>query len=186
VLVRIPFWLAFWLDAGTWATWSVVTGLVGARWPDRRLAHDGMVTTLRRAEHQGRLYRHLGIRIWKRALPDLGRFGGGRSKRPGRTRDAARWEQLLVDTRRAELVHWAVVAALPVVLIWSGGVLALSMIAYALAANLPCVAAQRYNRARLTALADRSAQAADRTPGARSGPQGPPLPPAVPERPTGS
>ena len=151
-MTGLPFHVALGADAATWAVWSVVIGLAGARWPDERLSRDGLVTRLRPREQDGRLYRRLGVRRWKRWLPDFGRFGGGRSKRPGRTRDPTAWRHLEIDSRRAELVHWLTLTALPVTLIWSGGLLAAAMIAYAAVANVPCIAAQRHNRSRLSGL----------------------------------
>ncbi|MBK8650664.1 MAG: hypothetical protein IPN23_02960 [Elusimicrobia bacterium] len=50
-----------------------------------------------------------------------------------------------------ELAHWLAMTAAPFFLWnrpWVGGLMA----AYALAGNLPCVIAQRYNRARLARL----------------------------------
>lgn len=154
MVVHLRLVLAVLADAGLWLTWSVAVGLLGARWSPDRVGHDGPVTTLRRFEGGGRLYRRLGIRHWKRLLPDAGRFGGGRRKDLRRRLDRAEWKALAGETRRAERVHWLIILALPLTAVWSRGVLLAAMIAYALAANLPCIAAQRYNRVRLLALDD--------------------------------
>lgn len=70
----------------------------------------------------------------KRSLP--------RRDREGLTRFAA-------ETRRAELVHWAIPAALPIFALWNPAALLAAMAAYALVANAPCVIVQRYNRGRI-------------------------------------
>ncbi len=143
-------------DAATWLVWSAVVGLVAARWSAERVARDGPLTRLRGFERGGRCYRWLGIRRWKPWLPDAGGFGGGRRKRLERRLDPASWTVLAGETRRAERVHWLIVIALPVTLVWSHGILAAAMVVYALVANGPCIAAQRYNRLRLLTLGERA------------------------------
>ncbi|MDQ6948731.1 MAG: hypothetical protein M3256_21360 [Actinomycetota bacterium] len=156
--MHLPVVIAVGLDAMLWAVWSVVTAVVGARWSMSRVGRDGPLTTLRSIEAGGRLYRRLGIRHWKRWLPDAGRFVGGRPKSLDRRLDPNGWTALAAETRRAERVHWLSALALPVTALWSHGVLLGAMVAYAVVANGPCIAAQRYNRLRLVALGDRSGQ----------------------------
>jgi glycosyl-4,4'-diaponeurosporenoate acyltransferase len=142
--------------AGAWALWSTVCGYAAHRLPPRRLDHDGWLLRLRRPERDGRVYeRALRIKQWKDALPEAGSlFRGGFSKRRVTRHDRPYLERFLVATRRAELVHWAIMAlgavfvvltAFDVMAWWLG----LAMVAYALVANVPCILVQRYNRARL-------------------------------------
>jgi glycosyl-4,4'-diaponeurosporenoate acyltransferase len=144
------------VDALVWAGWSALVGALGARWSDERVGRDGPLTTVRAFESGGELYRRLGIRRWKRWLPDAGGFAGGRPKRLEGRLDPAGWTALAVETRRAERVHWLILLALPVIALWTRGVLLGAMVAYAMLANAPCIAAQRYNRLRLAALRDRA------------------------------
>jgi glycosyl-4,4'-diaponeurosporenoate acyltransferase len=139
------------LDCIAWAVISVTAGYVAFRWPTARLAHDGPVTRLRAFEHEGRWYeRRWRIRSWKDRLPEAGSFfGGGFSKRALRGRDAAHLRRFVAETRRAELTHWAVLACGPLFFLWNPWGLGIVMVVYAIAANLPCIAVQRYNRARL-------------------------------------
>ena len=57
-------------------------------------------------------------------------------------------DRFILEVCRAELAHWVVILSSPVFFIcnywWAGFI----MIAYAFAANLPCILAQRYNRIR--------------------------------------
>jgi len=53
---------------------------------------------------------------------------------------------------RAEFAHWLTMAGAPVFLLWNECWAELIMIVYALAVNLPCIIAQRYNRSRLRRL----------------------------------
>jgi glycosyl-4,4'-diaponeurosporenoate acyltransferase len=139
------------VDCIAWAVISVTAGYAGFRWPAERLARDGAVTRLRGFEDRGRWYeRRWGIRSWKDRLPEAGAFfGDGFSKRGLRGRDAEHLERFVIETRRAELTHWAVLACGPLFFLWNPWGLGIVMVAYAVIANVPCIAVQRYNRARL-------------------------------------
>lgn len=156
MVIHLPFLAAILADALLWAGWSAFVGVVGARWPDDRVGRDGPLTTLRAFESGGGLYRRVGIRHWKPWLPDAGGFAGGRRKRFERRLDPAGWTALAGETRRAERVHWLIMLALPVTALWSRGVLLGAMVVYAVVANGPCIAAQRYNRLRLVGLSGRA------------------------------
>ncbi len=66
-------------------------------------------------------------------------------------------DRLVVETRRAEVVHWLVPAPIVVMPAWNPAWVIGVMAAYAVAANAPCVIVQRYNRARLQSVLARSA-----------------------------
>lgn len=108
-------------------------------------------------EHGGRFYEKVTrIKDWKDRLPDAARwFGGGFAK--GSLADKSREyvERFIRETWRGELCHWAAVACAPVFFLWNPWWGDLIIVAYALAANLPCILAQRYNRARFQRLAAR-------------------------------
>ena len=57
-------------------------------------------------------------------------------------------ERFVVETRRAELGHWLAACAGPFFVLWNPPLAAVVLIVYGLAANLPFVAIQRYNRIR--------------------------------------
>lgn len=141
-------------DAAVWAAWGTAVGYLAARTPDARFAHDTWLTRIRAWERDGQTWEHLGVRRWKTVVPELGALFGGRPKRrlPSRGRDGL--AQLVVETRRAETVHWAVPPALGVMPIWSPAWVTGVMAAYAVAANAPCIVIQRYNRARARRLLD--------------------------------
>lgn len=140
-------------DAATWAGWSVTVGFVASRMPLERLTRDRWLTRLRPWERDGRRYERLGVRRWKDRLPEAGAFfAGGVSKRTLPRRDRRGLSRFAAETRRAELVHWAIPAALPVFALWNSPVLLVAMAAYALVANAPCVIVQRYNRGRVERL----------------------------------
>jgi glycosyl-4,4'-diaponeurosporenoate acyltransferase len=145
------------LDAAAWAAVQVGTGYLAHRLPVRVLDGDGWLWRERRWERGGRFYVDVTrIRRWKRLLPEAGAaFAGGFDKRRLRGRGSADLERFAVETRRAELGHWLAVLPAPVFVALNPPVLAPFMAAYALAVNVPCIAAQRYNRIRLRRAADR-------------------------------
>lgn len=102
-------------------------------------------------EEGGHFYeRFLGVKRWKGLLPDGARwFAGGFEKQTLATEDPAYLNRFIAETRRGELCHVCAILAAPVFFLWNPWWGDLIVITYALAANLPCVLVQRYNRARL-------------------------------------
>ena len=104
-------------------------------------------------ERYGRIYHSLGVRRWKDSLPDGGGwFAGGFSKRNLRDRSLTELLRFARETRRSELVHWCAIGALPLFKLWNSWPGMLVNAAYAIAANLPCIIVQRYNRGRIARL----------------------------------
>lgn len=139
------------IDLAVWAVLGLAVGYGAHRLPDAWLERDRGLTRLRPWEAGGRRYeRVLRVHRWKWFLPDAGPvFAGGRAKRTLATRRAGDLERLAVETRRAELTHWVLLAAGPWFLLWNPRLLGTVMVAYAVIANLPCLLVQRYNRARI-------------------------------------
>ena len=153
-VLDLPRWHVPLLNVVLSAVLHATTGWLAHRIPAERLAADGPVLRLRAVEAGGRIYeRRLGIVRWKDRLPEAGAlFGGGMSKRrlPGRDTDALL--RFAAETRRAERAHWWAVAGAPVIALCNPPVGAAAMLLYGVASNAPCIAIQRYNRARITRL----------------------------------
>jgi glycosyl-4,4'-diaponeurosporenoate acyltransferase len=141
------------IDAAVWAVWSATCGFVGHRLP-AGLLPGGRRRPPRAAGRPGRGYeRVLRIKAWKDLLPEAGAlYRGGFSKRRIVGHDRAYLERFAIETRRAELVHWAILALGPAFFAWNPWWLATAMVAYAVIANVPCLLVQRYNRARLARI----------------------------------
>lgn len=109
-------------------------------------------------ERTGRIYERLcGIKRWKDRLPDAARwFGDGFAKGTLAAKDSGYFGRFVRETWRGELCHWAGLACAPVFFLWNPLWADLVMLAYGVAANLPCILAQRYNRARLQRLLSHS------------------------------
>jgi glycosyl-4,4'-diaponeurosporenoate acyltransferase len=159
VLIPLPDLAAVAVSSVVWVLVGLVTGWYFHRRPVASLAHDGWLTRPRRFEQDGRWYqRHLRIRSWKDRLPEKGDlFPDGFSKRHLIDRSTPHLERFVVETRRAELVHWSNMAAGPLFLIWCSPLLGACMIAFGVIAHLPFIVIQRYNRARLLVVLRRRA-----------------------------
>lgn len=154
MIVSLNDWLVVALNVIVWFAWSAGIGYVGHRLPTAVFERESWLTRLRAFETRGRWYeRRLNIKRWKDRLPEAGAFfAGGFSKRTVTRSELARF---VVETRRAELVHWVAMALWPVFAIWNPPWAVGVVFVYAVVANAPCLLVQRYNRARLAYLIDR-------------------------------
>lgn len=137
------------VNSAVWAAWGTAVGLAASRLPARMVGRDGWITRIRGWERDGRIWDRIRVRSWKDRLPEAGALFGGVSKRslPARNRDGL--GLMAAETRRAELCHWAVMAAGAAMPLWSPGWVTAVMLLYALVANAPFIVIQRYNRARI-------------------------------------
>ncbi len=158
-LVELPPAPTIALDVVAWAGLSFAVGYLTHRQPVDRYARDRAITRLRAFEAGGRWYeRRLRIGAWKGRVPEAGGFyDGGYSKAAIADRSSANLERYAAETRRAELTHWLLMACGPLFAIWNPPVAVAAHLTYAVGANLPCIAIQRYNRARLQRVLDRRA-----------------------------
>jgi glycosyl-4,4'-diaponeurosporenoate acyltransferase len=143
------------LDAGAWLVIHLGVSFFASRLPLSWFDPDGWPYRTRDWEHGGRVYdRVFLIRAWKRLLPDgaaLFRAGFRKRRMSGRSPQYCR--TFARETCRAELCHWLAFALVPAFFLWNPSYVAWLMVPYALASNLPCIVAQRFNRPRLVALA---------------------------------
>ncbi|EXJ23195.1 Glycosyl-4,4'-diaponeurosporenoate acyltransferase precursor [Alkalibacterium sp. AK22] len=96
------------------------------------------------------------VHKWKDALPDgasLFRMGYKKKKLP-ETRKAS-FQLFIKETKRAELTHWMLILPAPLFFFWNPVWAGWLMIVYALLANVPFILIQRYNRIRLSKVAQR-------------------------------
>jgi glycosyl-4,4'-diaponeurosporenoate acyltransferase len=89
----------------------------------------------------------LQIRRWKGLLPDGAPWvGGSFRKKRLLARDPAYLRQFIIETRRGEAAHWVMLACFPIFFLWNPPWAFIVIALYAIAANLPCIVVQRYNR----------------------------------------
>ena len=148
MVIELPMWGIACLNA---LGWPVIQ--VGLAWAFTRMPEGWFASAPEAAawEREGEFYtRWCGIRHWKDRLPDAaGWFGGGFAKRHLGRPEPEHLRRFIVETWRGELCHWSALAFVPVFFLWNPWWGDLVIVAYALAANLPCILAQRHNRPRL-------------------------------------
>jgi len=142
--------------------WNICVGLSARMLPSRLLSSDKLFLRLLKFERSGQVYKKLKINSWKDHLPEAGGWFGGKSKRHLYGWTEAKLKEFVVETRRAELVHWASLSIMAVFPIWNPFALTSIFFAWSLLANIPCIMVQRYNRARIYAIIDRRNQKARR------------------------
>ena len=97
--------------------------------------------------------RYLKVNKWKKFLPDgAGLTKAGMAKKHLAAIDPDYLSRFLKDSCRAELGHWLAILPFWVFGLWSPPLVLPFMLLYALAVNLPCIIAQRYNRPRIAQL----------------------------------
>ena len=145
------------VDVIAWGVVHAGTGYAAHRLPANRLSDDGWLLQPRGFEDGGRWYRRrLAIHRWKDTLPEAGAmFPGGISKRHLPTHDSAGLELFAREARRAELGHWWALLCGPLFVLWNPALASVLLVVYGVAANLPFIVIQRYNRFRALSLVGR-------------------------------
>jgi glycosyl-4,4'-diaponeurosporenoate acyltransferase len=146
VLIELPIMWIIALNVGGWP--AIQFGLA---WLFTRMPVNWFNPGLARAwEQDGRFYERVcNIKGWKDRLPDAARwFGGGFAKGKLADRKADYLRRFIRETWRGEICHWCAMGCAPVFFLWNPWWGDLIILGYAVAANLPCILAQRYNRAR--------------------------------------
>jgi glycosyl-4,4'-diaponeurosporenoate acyltransferase len=124
-----------------------------------RLHHESFVPDTwlfkeRNWEKQTRFYEHFfKIKKWKGWLPDGAEVSRKAFKKKHlQTADSAYIRIFILETCRAEILHWIIFLFGFIFFIWNPWYVGIIMIVYACITNLPCVLTQRYNRIRLKRL----------------------------------
>lgn len=151
-MIELAPWALVIVNALAWVAWSFAVGWFSVRRPVLSL-RTGPLTRLRAWERGGRVYRRvLRVHRWKDRLPEAGALLGGMSKRQLPRAEQGGLARFGQECLRAEQAHLVQMAALPVFAVWNPPIGMVVNAVYALGANLPCVIAVRYNRARVDAL----------------------------------
>lgn len=121
---------------------------------DDHFQYDRSIYRTRAWEQNGKIYEKFAkVHKWKKFLPDGASIGKGGFRKKHMTSFSKDYlERYLMESCRAELTHW-----LAIIPFWVFGLFApprviFYMSIYALAVNLPCIIAQRYNRPRMAKL----------------------------------
>ena len=146
--IEIP---AGWIVTLNCAGWPTIQ--MGLAWLFTRMPAEWFDAPAKLAGEEW-LFRHvLHVRRWKDSLPDAaGLFSGGFAKRSLAAAEPDYLKRFIRETWRGELCHWCALAFVPVFFLWTPWWADLICLAYAIAANLPCIIVQRHNRLRLRKL----------------------------------
>lgn len=139
-----------------WLAWQVGVSFLCTLIPDEWLHHDRGI--FRSAKWENVLfYRNvLKVHIWKKLLPDGAAVTkGGFRKKSLSSASPEYLQKFLVESCRAEIAHWVAIMPFWVFGFWAPAYVIPIMLVYALAVNLPCIIAQRYNRPRLRTLLEK-------------------------------
>ncbi len=144
------------LNSGSWFLIMFITGAIIQKMAIRRFRERGFLFRTREWEQHGAVYRRLGVKKWKELLPDgAGIFSDGFRKRHMDEYDEFYLKRFILETCRAEMVHWVILAETPLFFLWNPFSAAPILIAFSLGINLPCIIVQRYNRPRLRTFLNR-------------------------------
>lgn len=156
------FW-QFFLFALICAFIGPLSFLLGQLLPRRSFNYKAFPYAPFKWEDNGRVYTKLKIQFWKDKVPDMSQYIKGTfRKRLGEFRSGDYLEELVLEMCVAEFVHFLLILASPVFLLFMEGVWgAIAMTAYALG-NLPFIIIQRYNRPRLVMLMERQRRRKDK------------------------
>jgi glycosyl-4,4'-diaponeurosporenoate acyltransferase len=148
---------SLWMLALDFIAWLVinlsVAGILSRLRPESFKAESWLFKK-RNWEKQARLYEHLfKIKKWKGWLPDGAEVSRKAFKKKHlQTADSEYIRVFILETCRAEILHWIIFLFGFVFFIWNPWYVGIIMIVYAGFTNLPCVITQRYNRIRLKRL----------------------------------
>lgn len=145
------------INITVWLIIHLVVGMSTARIRPNSFNPESWLYRQRTWERGGKTYRSLlKVKKWKRFLPDgVAVFKGGLKKGHLDNADTSHVQRYILETCRAELTHWVILLFALIFFVWSDWWIGLIMVAYGLAANMPCIIAQRYNRIRLKRLHER-------------------------------
>lgn len=143
-------WWSAAFNATVWLVCGVCVGWWYAQRDWRVLRDVGALTRLRRWESRRRYEHWFGVRRWKDRLPEAGTWFGGVSKRHLPSVQEGGRARFVAESLRAERVHFALIAVIPLTMAWSRGWWVVINVAFGLVVNMPCIIVARYNRIRLT------------------------------------
>lgn len=152
--VELPLlWIAL-LDAVVWLLLHLVISIVIQRIPVYWFVRNDWLFRQFDWEQEGRIWQQLfKVKKWKGYIPDGTLFiRNGYDKRMLHGRDRTSLSLFLLESRRAEFVHWLTIVPSVLFFLWNPIWAAWINVGYAVLFNIPLIIIQRFNRPRLERL----------------------------------
>lgn len=152
--MNTPFYTALIINILYWPIVHVVISYWALNWPLDKVLKISWLFDEKKWERGGKFYEDvLKVKKWKNKLPDgASLLGYGFKKGRLSKRDADYLKLYANETCRGELAHWVTFLMVTFTFIWNPWWAHVIMVTYAILGNLPCIIAQRYNRACLRRL----------------------------------
>ena len=153
-MIDLPIGWTIVVDSIAWAVIHLTIGYLCLRLPGSVLDARRWLFQTRKWEKGGAIYERLFlVKRWKSLLPSGGTvFRGGFSMKHIASRRKEYLERWRGETCRAELTHWIALTSSGMFFLWNPAGLGFVMVFYAVAANMPCMIVQRYNRPRIIGI----------------------------------
>ena len=153
-LIPVPRWLMLGLNIILWPIFHLLISNITLRTPDIKFKKDSWLYRTRPYEQDGRFYeKFLFIRVWKKWIPDGATlFNQGFKKKHLTGTQKSYIQHFIEETRRAEYSHILQILPCVTFFIFNEFWIAMIMVVYAFAFNMPLIWLQRYNRIRFQRL----------------------------------
>ncbi len=150
-IIFLPEWITIFICFLVWPIIQISAAIVSRTLPDSFFKNDNFIFKSYVFEQNGKLYeRYFKIKRWKKFLPDGSAITGvGVKKKHLNDKSQTGLELFIIESCRAEFLHLVSIPPFIVFGLFCPTYVVFIMFFYALAVNLPCILAQRYNRPRI-------------------------------------
>jgi glycosyl-4,4'-diaponeurosporenoate acyltransferase len=140
-----------------WTILQIAIPVICLKIKDKHFSSGSFFFRPRKWEKNGDIYESVfRIKKWKKLLPDGGAaMKGGFQKKHIDASSSEKLERFIVESCRGEFAHWLLILPFWIVGFFAPPIVILVMLLYSIAANIPCIIAQRYNRPRVIRLLEK-------------------------------
>lgn len=153
-LIFLPKLLSILICFAIWPIFQVSAALMCLMIKDNKFKPYSFFYRSHKWEDEGRIYKKIfAVTKWKSHLPDGGAvWKNGYKKKNLESFSKNNLEKFLIESCRAELTHWLAILPFWMFGFFTPPIVVFYMFLYALAINMPCIIAQRYNRPRIVKI----------------------------------
>ncbi|WP_153730983.1 glycosyl-4,4'-diaponeurosporenoate acyltransferase CrtO family protein [Sporosarcina obsidiansis] len=153
-LIELPLIWVVILDVVAWMVLHITISVVAQQVPINWFVRNERWFKSFSWEQEGRIWQRLfRVKKWKGYIPDGTLFiRSGYNKKQLHGMNSASLTDFLLESRRAEFVHWLMILPSILFFFWNPVWAAWLNVAYAVLFNVPLIVVQRFNRPRLERL----------------------------------